>query len=53
MCVIMRKKYIHSVRYVNDDLKFPNVFVLLMHVMYRKQPLKKKKIDFLKIKNKN
>lgn len=45
MCVIMRKKYIHSVRYVNDDLKFPNVFVhvLLMHVMYRKQPLKKKK----------
>lgn len=50
MCVIMRKKYIHSVRYVNDDLKFPNVFVLLMHVMYRKQPLKKKNTRFFKNK---
>lgn len=45
MRVIMRQKYINSEWYVNDDLKFPKVFVLLMYVMYRKQQ-PKKKIDY-------
>lgn len=44
MCLILRKKYIHSVRYVNYDLKNPKVFELFMpyyYVMYRIQQAKK------------
>ena len=50
MYVIMREKYIYSVWYVYDDFNFPKVFVLLMHVMYRKQQAKKKICNFLNYK---
>lgn len=54
MFVTMIKKDIHSARYVNDNLKFPKIFVLLMHVMYRKQHASKEKNRFFfLIKNKN
>lgn len=47
VCSNERKKYIHILRNINEDLKFPKVFVLLIHVMYHsEQPAKKKKRYF-------
>lgn len=50
-------KYIHRVRYVDEDLEFPKVFVLLINVLSIQQQEKgeKKKtltlISFAKFKN--
>lgn len=34
VCNNEKNENIHSLWYVNEDLKFPNVFVLLIDVMY-------------------
>lgn len=51
-------KYIHRVRYVDEDLEFPKVFVLLINVLSIQQQEKGKKIkktltliSFAKFKN--